>query len=420
MVMSEFATERDRAADLIFDWNEVNRKGRILPKNATFFDETLRDGLQNPSVVDPGVEEKLKILHLMEELGIHVADVGLPGSSRRAFEDTLRLCKEVVDCKMKIRVACAGRTVVSDITPMIELSQRAGLPIEVYAFIGSSPIRQFVEDWDVGLIAKRSTEAIDVAVKAGLAVAYVTEDTTRSRPEVLTTLFRAAIDHGATRLCLSDTVGHATPDGVRNLIQFTKNVVAGTGADIGIDWHGHNDRGLALENAIWAFEYGADRVHATGLGIGERVGNAQMELLLLNLKLLGQLDGQDLTKLLEYCETIARAVKWDIPISYPLVGRDAFRTATGVHASAVVKAMAKGDTWLADRIYSGVPAGMIGRSQEINIGFMSGASNVNYWLAQRKIAVDETLVAEILKAAKSQDHIMTEEEVLGVVKRVRP
>jgi 2-isopropylmalate synthase len=417
--MSEFATERDRAADLIFDWNEVNRKGRILPKNATFFDETLRDGLQNPSVVDPGIEEKLKILHLMEDLGIHVADVGLPGSSKRAFEDVLRLCKEVVDCKMKIGIACAGRTVVSDITPMIEVSQRAGIPVQVYAFIGSSPIRQFVENWDVELIAKRSTEAIDVAVKAGLSVAYVTEDTTRSRPEVLTTLFRAAIDHGASRICLSDTVGHATPDGVRNLIQFTKNVVAGTGAEIGIDWHGHNDRGLALENAIWAFEYGADRVHATGLGIGERVGNAQMELLLLNLKLLGQLDGQDLTKLLEYCETIAKAVKWDIPISYPLVGRDAFRTATGVHASAVIKAMAKGDTWLADRIYSGVPAGMIGRPQEICIGFMSGASNVNFWLSQRKIEADDVLVGEILKAAKTQDRIMTDDEVMAVVKRVR-
>ena len=417
--MSEFATERDRAADLIFDWNEVNRKGRILPKNATFFDETLRDGLQNPSVVDPGIDEKLKILHLMEDLGIHVADVGLPGSSKRAFEDVLRLCKEVVDCKMKIGIACAGRTVVGDITPMIELSQRAGIPVEVYAFIGSSPIRQFVESWDVELIAKRSAEAIDVAVKAGLPVAYVTEDTTRSRPEVLTTLFRTAIDHGASRLCLSDTVGHATPDGVRNLIQFTRNVVAGTGAEIGIDWHGHNDRGLALENAIWAFEYGADRVHATGLGIGERVGNAQMELLLLNLKLLGQLDGQDLTKLLEYCETIAKAVNWDIPISYPLVGRDAFRTATGVHASAVIKAMAKGDTWLADRIYSGVPAGMIGRPQEICIGFMSGASNVNFWLSQRKIEADDTLVAEILKAAKTTDRIMTDDEVMAVVKRVR-
>ena len=417
--MSEFATERDRAAGLIFDWNEVNRKGRSLPKNATFFDETLRDGLQNPSVVDPGIEDKLKILHLMDDLGIHVADVGLPGSSKRAFDDVLRLCKEVVDSKMKIRIACAGRTVVSDITPMIEVSQRAGLPIEVYAFIGSSPIRQYVESWDINLIAKRSTEAIDVAVKAGLSVAYVTEDTTRSRPEVLTTLFRAAIDHGATRLCLSDTVGHATPDGVRNLIQFTKNVIAGTGAEIGIDWHGHNDRGLALENAIWAYEYGADRVHGTGLGIGERVGNAQMELLLLNLKLLGQIDGQDLTRLLEYCETIAKAVKWEIPISYPLVGRDAFRTATGVHASAVIKAMAKGDTWLADRIYSGVPAGMIGRAQEICIGFMSGASNVNYWLTSRNITIDDGLVAEILKAAKTQDHIMTDDEVMAVVKRVR-
>src|SRR5688572_12358747 len=418
--MSEFSTERDRAADLIFDWNEVNRKGRILPKNATFFDETLRDGLQNPSVTDPGIEEKLKILHLMEDLGIHCADVGLPGSSKRAFEDVLRLCKEAVDCKMKIKIACAGRTVVGDITPMIEVSQRAGIPVEVYAFIGSSPIRQYAEDWDVSLIAKRSAEAIDVAVKAGLPVAYVTEDTTRSRPEVLTTLFRTAIDHGATRLCLSDTVGHATPDGVRNLIQFTKNVVAGMGrTDVGIDWHGHNDRGLALENAIWAFEYGADRVHATGLGIGERVGNAQMELLLLNLKLLGQLEGQDLTKLLEYCQTIAQAVKWDVPINYPLVGRDAFRTATGVHAAAIIKAMAKGDTWLADRIYSGVPAGMIGRNQEICIGFMSGVSNVNYWLRERGIATDENLVSEILKAAKAQDHIMTDDEVMAVIARVR-
>src|SRR3954471_10697268 len=414
--MSEFATERDRAAGLIFDWNEVNRKGRLIPKGYTLFDETLRDGLQNPSVKDPPIEDKLKILHLMEDLGIHEADVGLPGSSRRAFDDTLRICKEVVDCKMNIKIACAGRTVVGDITPMIEVSQRAGIPVEVYAFIGSSPIRQYVESWDLELIAKRSTEAIDVAVKAGLPVAYVTEDTTRSRPEILTTLFRAAIDHGASRLCLSDTVGHATPDGVRNLIQFTKNVVAGTGAQIGLDWHGHNDRGLALENAIWAYEYGADRVHGTGLGIGERVGNAQMELLLLNLKLLGQIDGQDLTKLLEYCETIARAVKWEIPINYPLVGRDAFRTATGVHAAAIIKSMAKGDTWLADRIYSGVPAGMIGRAQEICIGFMSGASNVNYWLTSRSIPVDDALVAEILQTAKSQNRIMTDDEILAVVK----
>jgi len=411
-------SERENA--FVFDWNEVNRKGRLTPKNVTFFDETLRDGLQNPSVKDPSIGEKLEILHLMNDLGIHEADLGLPGSSKRAFDDVLRLCEEVRDCRMKIRVACAGRTVTSDITPMIEIAQKSGVPVEVYAFIGSSPIRQYVEEWDLPLIAKRSAEAVDVAVKAGLSVAYVTEDTTRSRPEVLTTLFKAAIDHGASRLCLSDTVGHATPDGVRNLIQFTKSVVAGTGVkNIGLDWHGHNDRGLALENALWALEFGADRVHATALGIGERVGNAQMELILLNMKLLGQLEDQDLSKLLEYCETVAKAVGWTVPLNYPLVGRDAFRTATGVHAAAIIKAMPKGDTWLADRIYSGVPAGMFGRRQEICIGFMSGASNVNYWLNERGIASDELLVREILQVAKGQSSIMTDEEVLAVVARVR-
>jgi len=413
----------DRAGEFIFDWNEVNRKGRLVPQRFSLFDETLRDGLQNPSVEDPGIEDKLRILHLMEDLGIDEADIGLPGSSKRAFDDVLRMCKEVVDCKMNIKIAAAGRTVVSDITPMIEISQRAGIPIEVYAFIGSSPIRQYVEQWDVSLIAKRSADAIDVAVKAGLPVAYVTEDTTRSRPEVLTTLFRAAIDHGATRLCLSDTVGHATPDGVRNLVQFTRGVIAGTGATVGIDWHGHNDRGFALENAIWALEFGADRVHATALGIGERVGNAAMELLLMNLRLLGQLNmsgpDRDLTKLVEYCETVARAVHWQVPLNYPLVGRDAFRTATGVHAAAIVKAMQKNDVWLADRVYSGVPAGMFGRHQEIGIGFMSGASNVGYWLRQRNIEPSEELVAAILQVAKATTHILGDEEVMGIIARVR-
>ncbi|MFO0588966.1 MAG: LeuA family protein [Polyangiaceae bacterium] len=412
--MSAQASE-PRQAELIYDWNEVGRKGRLISKDVTFFDETLRDGLQNPSVADPSIEAKLKLLHLMDRLGIHVADIGLPGSSKRAFDDCLRMCREITDNKLNIRVACAGRTVASDITPMVEISQRAGIPIEVYAFIGSSPIRQLAEEWDVDLIAKRSAEAIDVGVKAGLPVCYVTEDTTRSRPEVLSKLFKVAIDHGASRLCLCDTVGHATPDGVRNLVQFTKSIVAGAGATVGIDWHGHNDRGLALENALWALEFGADRVHGTALGIGERVGNAAMELILLNLKLLGLLDHQDLSAMLEYCNTAAQAVGWTIPINYPLVGRDAFRTATGVHAAAIIKAEAKGDAWLADRIYSGVPAGMFGKKQEICVGYMSGASNVNYWLRQHQIEPSKELVDAILARAKGTDHILTEEEIRAIV-----
>ncbi|MEZ4227361.1 MAG: LeuA family protein [Polyangiaceae bacterium] len=410
------ASKAPKGDDLIYDWNEVARKGRVIPKGVQFLDETLRDGLQNPSVTDPKVEDKIRILHLMNSIGIHEADIGLPGSSKRAFDDCLRLCQEVVDNKLDIKITCAGRTVAADITPMVELSQRAGIPVHVYCFVGSSPIRALAEEWDLERIKKYSAEAIDVGVKNGLEVAYVTEDTTRSRPEVLAELFNLAIDHGASRLCLCDTVGHSTPDGVRNLIQFTRSLLQGWGAHhVELDWHGHNDRGLGLTNAIYALEVGAHRVHGTALGIGERVGNAQMELILLNLKLLGLLEDQDLTHLMEYCQAVAEAVGWQVPINYPLVGYDAFRTATGVHAAAIIKAQNKGDAWLADRIYSGVPAGMFGRQQDICIGFMSGASNVTYWLKTRGIEPSEGLVKAILARAKGSDHILTEPEVMEVV-----
>ncbi len=410
----------DRAAELVFDWNELSRQDTIAPRPFALVDETLREGLQNPSVSDPTIDQKLGILHLMEELGLEWASIGLPSSGRRAFDDALRLCQEVERSKMKIRVSAAGRTVAGDIAPIIEISQRTGLRLEVCAFIGSSPIRQYVEQWDVDLIAKRSAEAIDVAVKAGLPVCYITEDTTRSRPEVLTTLFRAAIDHGASRLCLSDTAGHATPDGVRSLVQFTRELVASVGASTGIDWHGHNDRGLALVNALHALSVGADRVHGTALGIGERVGNAPIELILLNLRLQGELaEGRDLSRLVEYCEVVARAVRWNIPSNYPLVGRDAFRTATGVHAAAIAKALQTGDLALADGVYSGVPAGLFGRRQEIDIGFMSGTSNVAFWLRERSIEPSEDLIAAILQLAKATTRTLSDDEVHAVVRRVR-
>jgi len=286
------------------------------------------------------------------------------------------------------------------------------------AFIGSSPIRLYAEGWDLELMMKRSADAIDLAVRHGLPCTYVTEDTTRSRPEVLDRLFRNAIDHGAHRLCLCDTVGFSTPDGIKNLIKFTRNLLEGMGvADrVGIDWHGHNDRGLGVTNTIHALEFGADRAHGTALGIGERVGNAALDQVLMNLKLLGELPDQDLSKLLLWCKLTAKACGWTIPPNYPLVGSDAFRTATGVHAAAIIKAEKKGHAFLADRIYSGVPAGLFGREQEIEIGHMSGESNVIYWLRKRHFDPEPDLVKRILGVAKSGDHILTEEEVLQVIK----
>jgi 2-isopropylmalate synthase len=403
-------------SQLIYDWNTKRYRGPIvLNQRFELHDETLRDGIQNPSVVDPEIDDKLEILHLLEEIGVDTIDVGLPGAGPRPFADVLRLVREIADCKMKIRPTCAGRTLVGDIAPMVEVSQRAGIKVEVMTFIGSSPIRRLAEEWSVELIRSRSVEAIAFAVKEGLPVTYVTEDTMRSRPDVLWELFRAVIDAGATRLALCDTVGHATPDGVRNLIQFTRHVIHATGAVVGIDWHGHNDRGLALVNSIWALEHGADRVHGTILGIGERVGNASLDQILINLRLLGELGDRDLSKLATLCHKVSKATHFPIPINYPVMGEDAFRTGTGVHAAAIIKAMEKGDAFLADRVYSGVPAAEFGREQEICIGPMSGISNVRFWCRKRDIEPTDDLVKAILTAAKNQKRLMTDAEIHAVV-----
>ncbi|HEY8431094.1 MAG TPA: LeuA family protein [Sandaracinaceae bacterium] len=413
------AAELD-ASKLVYDWNTRRYRGPVvLNRHFELHDETLRDGIQNPSVVDPDIEDKIEILHMLDEIGVDTIDVGLPGAGPRAFADVLRLCREIADNRLRIRPTCAGRTLVQDIAPMVEVSQRAGIAVEVMTFIGSSPIRALAEEWSVELIRERSVKAIAFGVKEGLPVNYVTEDTTRSRPDVLWELFRAAIDAGASRLTLCDTVGHVTPDGVRNLVQFTRHVIEASGAQVGIDWHGHNDRGLALVNTIWALEHGADRAHGTILGIGERVGNASLDQMLVNLRLLGELGGRDLSKLAALCRKVSEATKFPIPINYPVFGEDAFRTGTGVHAAAIIKAMEKGDSFLADRVYSGVPAGEFGREQEIGIGPMSGVSNVRFWCRKRDIEPTEELTKAILAKAKESKRLMTDAEILEIVEAHR-
>jgi len=410
--------QNNRESELIYDWNAVERVTTLSPKREfTFMCESLRDGIQSPSVVDPDIGDKIRMVEIASDLGIHHIDIGLPGAGARAIEDCTVLAEFIRDNKLPIKAAAAARTHIKDVQAIIDISQKTGVEIEVMAFIGSSPIRQYAENWDLDLMLKRSADAIDLAVKNNLPITYVTEDTTRSRPDVLDRLFRNAIDHGAHRLCLCDTVGHATPDGIRNLIKFTRNLLKGMGrTEIGIDWHGHNDRGLGVVNTIFALEYGADRLHGTALGIGERVGNAALDQVMLNLKLLGELPDHDLSKLLLWCKLTAKATHVDIPAQYPLAGGDAFRTATGVHAAAVIKAEKKGDAWLADRIYSGVPAGMFGREQEIEVGHYSGESNVIYWLRKRGHEPSPDLVEVVMGAAKRGNRVLTDEEIDQVIK----
>jgi 2-isopropylmalate synthase len=405
-------------SDLIHDWNvydgaEIPRGRRVMLN-----DETLRDGLQNPSVHDPSIGEKIEILHLMEALGIEAVNIGLPGAGPRAFADTEALAREIVSARMKIRPNCAARTHKNDIQPIIEISNRVGHWLEAATFLGSSAIRRLVEDWEIDHLRRITEEAVQFAVSAGLPVMYVTEDTTRADPETVVALYSTAIGAGARAIVLCDTVGHATPQGAFNLVKFAiEKVVAPAREKIRVDWHGHNDRGLAVANSLAAFAAGADQVHAAALSLGERVGNTPMELMLVNLRLLGLVDsaGRDLSKLKKYSETVARATHTVIPPNYPVVGRDAFRTATGVHAAAIVKAYKKNDVELANAIYSGVPSHLFGMEQTIEVGPLSGRSNVIFWLERHQIPPSDALVDAIFAAAKKSDRVLTDEEISAIV-----
>jgi 2-isopropylmalate synthase len=399
---------------LIYDWNVAAEEWDRPPFRIQFDDETLRDGLQSPSVNTPTIEQKLELLHLMERLGLDTADIGLPGAGPHVVRDVMRLAQEIASSRLKIRANCAARTMVRDIEPIVDVTQKTGVPIEVCTFIGSSPIRQYAENWTEEMMLQHTRDAVTFATSHGLDVMYVTEDTIRAHPETLRKLFTTAIECGARRLCLCDTVGHATPPGVHNLVAFTREVVFESGVNVGIDWHGHSDRGLAVINTIAAIRAGATRVHGCAIGIGERVGNTPMDQLLVNLRLLGWIDN-DLLALTEYCEKASRYTRVPIPVNYPMVGADAFRTGTGVHAAAVIKAYQKGQDWLADRIYSGVPAGLIGRRQEIEVGPMSGESNVVHWLQTRGIEATRDRVQAVFQRAKSVDRLLTDDEIHAVL-----
>jgi 2-isopropylmalate synthase len=398
---------------LIHDWN---RTADPKPSIVMLDDETLRDGLQSPSVRCPAIEQKLEILHLIDRLGIDTADIGLPGAGPHVARDVERLARAIASGRLSVKANCAARTVVADIEPIAQISQRTGVPIECCTFIGSSPLRQYAEGWTIDQLLRLTDEAIGFAVGEGLTVMYVTEDTTRADPETLRRLYSAAIRAGASRVCVADTVGHATPAGAAAVVRFVAGVVEDCGGGVGIDWHGHRDRDVAIANTLSALEAGATRLHGAAIGIGERVGNTPMDTLLVNLVLMGYIE-RDLAALVEYCEAVSRATGVPIPPNYPVVGRDAFRTATGVHAAAVIKAYRKQDHALVDAVYSGVPAGMVGRKQEVDVGPMSGRSNVIFWLEKRGLTASETQIDRIFARAKGSACVLTEEEIreeLGV------
>ncbi len=411
-----------KCSELIYDWNQAMPRTVPVERTVLIDDESLRDGLQSPSVRDPSIPEKIEILHWMEDLGIDMLDMGLPGAGPRAVEHVESLAREIVRSRMKIRANCAARTHQNDIRPIADIVQSTGLPIEVAMFLGSSPIRRYVEGWSDDFLLTTTETAVRFAVAHDLEVMYVTEDTTRCDPATIKRLYTTAIECGAHAITMADTCGHATPMGAYALTKFVRQqVIEPSGRKVRLDWHGHCDRGFGLANAIAALVAGADCIHACANGIGERVGNTQMDLLLVNLKLMGVHPWADrnLSRLKDYCFAVAKATGVPIPKNYPVLGEDAFRTATGVHAAAVIKAFKKNDLELANTIYSGVPAHYFGFEQVIEVGPMSGKSNVIFWMERHGIPYDEELVDRIFTRAKSSDRVLSEAEMIEICDQCR-
>src|SRR6516225_3648431 len=399
----------------MYDWNA----DAAVPKAVAMLDdETLRDGLQSPSVRTPSIEERIGILHHMDALAIDTADIGLPGAGPKVAKDVERLARAIGDGRLKIRANCAARTLIADIQPIAEIQQRTGIPIECGAFIGSSPIRQYAEGWTIEFLQRCAHDALTFAAKEGLRTMYVTEDTTRADPASLRALYTTAIRAGAARVCVADTVGYATPNGARAVVKFVKSITDELGVDVGIDWHGHRDRGFGVASSIAALEAGATRLHGAALGIGERCGNTPIDLLMVNLVMMGYRDN-DLTGLPSYVQAVAKACDVRIAPNYPVLGADAFRTATGVHAAAVVKAFRKGDRALMDAVYAAVPASLVGRQQAIEVGPMSGRSNVVFWLESRGLPSSDEIVDRIFAAAKASNRTLTHDQIQAIVDQTR-
>ncbi|MHC4729412.1 MAG: LeuA family protein [Planctomycetota bacterium] len=405
--------DRDK---LIYDWNLTGDHPARPPQTIYLNDETLRDGLQSPSAATPTLDEMIAHLHNCAAVGIHALNIGLPGAGPMVEQQVEAVAREIRDAKLPLFPNCAARTVAADIAPIARISQKIGIPIEAATFIGSSAIRMEVENWDLDFALKCVTDAIELVKKEGLPSMFVTEDTVRAQPEIVEALYGTAIDLGADRIVICDTTGHITPWGVANLLGFVSGLMEkkGVAGKVSMDWHGHMDRGLGVINNIAAIEAGADRLHGTALGIGERAGNAPLDLTMVNLKLMGWIDN-DLTGLGRYVRHGAKICGFEIPSTYPVFGSDAFETGTGVHAAAVIKALNRGDSWLANRVYSGVPADDFGLSQKIRVGPMSGKSNVVFWLEAHGYDTHEPTVDAIFDAAKDSRRMLTDEEIEEIV-----
>lgn len=396
--------------NLLYQWEQP-----VGGKTVLVDDETLRDGLQDPSCRQPSCEAKKEYLHLIAELGVQAVDLGMPAASPQVEQEVEALLREIATWSLGLAANCAVRTLERDVLTCAAISHRVGFPLEVMLFLGFSSLRRTVEGWDRDFLLRKLELIVRLAVREGLSVTFVAEDASRTSPGDLEAAVLCAVRAGVSRICLADTTGVLSPRGAEKLVAFTRTTLRDYGFQaVQLDWHGHNDRGLGLACALAAAGAGATRLHGTLLGVGERAGNPPLEQLLLNLHLLGFLqvpEGKLVPNLLRAADLLGLTV----PPKAPVLGELAFATATGVHASAIFKAKELGCPDFQELVYNPFPPSWLGTSQRVLIGPYSGSANVRYWLLEHGLPVDPAVVKAILAAAKKKPMVLPDQEILEII-----
>jgi 2-isopropylmalate synthase len=394
------------SSDLIYDWNPPPSG---TPKPIQICDETLRDGLQGGVRRTPILPEKLALLAYSDALGLAEAVVGFP-AQEISYQDALSICQGAQQQSLKLSLGLLGRMVDTDVQAIHRIQQASGHPVVAWLFVGCSPIRRYVETRNIDELEQLTRSGIRLAKQLGLPVNYGTEDTARAEPEVVERLFRAAIEEGAETVTICDTVGHLTPPGTQRLVAHFRQFLDQQNLKARLDFHGHNDRGLGVANALAAVAAGIDRIHCTALGVGERSGNTPLDQFLVNLKMQGQWP-KDLTPLSHYCQAVARICQMPVPENYPILGTNAFLTQAGVHASTILKAEMRGETDIAALVYSGVNPNLVGLDYGIQVGPHSGLSNVKFLLYRQGIESTEAMLDQILAKARAENRVLSTAEV---------
>ncbi len=359
----------------LYTWNP---KSSTNLNSVRIEDDSLRDGLQGAFVRKPAIAEKKELLNLSSAVGTQVVMLGFPASSQMEFESCQQLLEHIVLEALPITPRLLARASIQDLEPIVALNRQS--PIEVWAdfFIGSSPLRRYIENWDSDRMIQMIQTSGHFLREQGTRFGISIEDATRTPPDELRQIIETALSVGAEILTLCDTVGEATPTGTTRLVNFVRTLVANSEQNAEIWWHGHNDRGLSLANAIAAAEASADGISGTFLGLGERTGNTPLEQFILYLHSHGSQQFK-LSQLVPYCKRLAKLTSTNIPIHAPLIGKQAFATCTGTHAAAIIKARALGSQF-EDLVFSSVPANLLGQRQTLLVGPTSGRANAQFAL----------------------------------------